>query len=250
MLLARQLSGIPVIACRNRYLAGLTASQRFAASVVVMDDGFQHLQLARTLDIVLLNARDPFGNGHTLPRGILRETPRALNRAGIIVLTKTSGVANETLHQLTQTAAGYAPRAELFTASYTPCRCRDARTGRALRLDQLCARPLLALCGIGDPDSFFQLLERSGATVARRCALPDHHRYTSDDYAQINRLAADTDAIITTEKDLVKLETDMLQEKTVISVDIAQTIEHEDRFIAQVCRLAGLTDIRSEASPH
>ena len=238
VMLARKLSGIPVIACRDRVAAGNLACERFSADIVLLDDGFQHLRLRRDLDVVLVHAADPFGNGCLLPRGVLREPLSALERAGIIVLTKTG--AEGASPRLASSIKHFNPDAPLYTASYRVASFRNARTAAIIPPERLAGARVGALCSIGDPAYFLKMLSQLGISVSDQFLYPDHHGYSNDDYADIRALAARVDNVVTTEKDIAKLDTGMLQLDNLIVMEIEQVIEPARRFIDEVIMLAGL----------
>jgi tetraacyldisaccharide 4'-kinase len=238
VMLAAKLTGIPVIACRDRVAAGKLACDMFGADSVLLDDGFQHLRLRRDLDIVLVNASDPFGNGSLLPRGILREPLSALKRAGIIVLTKAD--APESAAGLAPYLHGLASDARLFSASYRVSGFRNVRTGQPVEADELSGKRAGALCSIGDPASFIAMLVQAGMHVSATMIYPDHHAYIADDYTAIRDVAARLDTVVTTEKDIAKLDAGMLQLDNLIIMEIEQVIEPAGRFIDDVTTGAGL----------
>jgi tetraacyldisaccharide 4'-kinase len=218
--------------------AGLLACERFSAQAIILDDGFQHLRLRRDLDIVLINAADPFGNMHLLPRGILREPLIALERAGMLMVTKADaqpGAADMAglLHRLS-------PEASLFTASYKIACLRDAATRSETAPERLAGAKVAALCSIGDPEHFIRMLYRAGMIVAERLVYPDHHSYRDADYAAIRQTAARLDAVVTTEKDIAKLDTRMLQNCTLIIMEIEQHIEPAAAFLHEALCRSGL----------
>lgn len=239
VMLGRILPGVPVIACRNRVAAGRLACERFGAGLVMLDDGFQHLRLHRDVDIVLVNAADPIGNGFVLPRGTLREPLLALRRADIVLITNAALHPSGTsaVRSLLSSCTIAAP---LFTASYRVAGLWDARTGGVIEPEALSGRKVAALCGIGDPEGFLRTLEGLGAQVVERAVYPDHHRYCSDDYRRIQSLCTRADAVVTTEKDIAKLDTTVLQTGTLTVLAVEQVVDEQDRFFQTVCDRAGL----------
>ena len=238
VMLARKLSGIPVIASRDRVAAGNLACERFGADIVLLDDGFQHLRLRRDLDVVLVHAADPFGNGCLLPRGVLREPLSALARAGIIVLTKTG--AEGAAPWLAACIKNFNPEAFLYTGSYRVASFRNAHTAAIIPPERLAAARTGALCSIGDPAYFLKMLSNFGISVSDQLLYPDHHSYGNDDYAAIRALATRVDNLVTTEKDIAKLDAGMLQLNNLIVMEIEQVIEPAQRFIDDVIMLSGL----------
>lgn len=165
--------------------------------VLLLDDGFQHRHLKRDLDVVLLDATRPFGYGHLLPRGLLRERPAALRRAGAVVLARSERLDAERLETL---------RGRVH--DLTPAPVAVARTevvGPAAGLDGV---PVLACCGIGNPQAFVGTLEDLGARVVARRFLPDHGTLPADGWPGIlaRARAAGAERVAITRKDAVKHE--------------------------------------------
>lgn len=204
VLIASKLPGVPVVVGRKRYLAALNALQRFNPDTVVLDDGFQHIQLERTLDLVLVDAREPFGSGKLFPAGILREPITALKRAHAVLITRADSVSDlEPLKKIIRQNT----QARIFTSHQTPLDLMDSRTGEAKPLSTLRGSQVLAFSGIARPASFTSLLKSLGAVIAEEVIYPDHYEFTRSDLANIYTKAADKriNMIITTEKDAVRL---------------------------------------------
>ena len=204
-LLARRLLGLPVLCSPERVQAVETATGRFQSEVVILDDGFQHRFIARDLDMVMLDARNPFGNGHLFPRGILRERTAALERAQVLVLSRFDG--SPAAEQNREELAGQRFDRLIFTARHCPTRLFDAVTGEERPLSSLENLPIAAFAGIGRPEGFFQSLSHLGAKLVYSSALPDHHPLTID---LLNFFLQETAELkpelwIITEKDWVRL---------------------------------------------
>ncbi|MFZ3218181.1 MAG: tetraacyldisaccharide 4'-kinase [Candidatus Acidiferrales bacterium] len=185
----------------NRYERGREL-EKLGVDWFVLDDGFQHLQLARDVDIVLIDATDPFSGGRLLPAGHLREPRSALARADIIVITRASHApAVESAARRDSTAPIFYARPRL-DAVYS---FSEGGRGNAVPSDAL--RKLFAFCGIGNPAAFVADLHGWGLPVVGHKFFPDHHRYTEADDIEILRLAkeAGADGLICTEKDLYNL---------------------------------------------
>jgi tetraacyldisaccharide 4'-kinase len=204
VLIASKLPGMPVLVGKKRYQTALLAIQRFRPDVVVLDDGFQHIRLKRDLDIVLVDAGNPLGNGKLFPAGILREPLRALNRAHAVLITKIDSTADvkalkATIQRNTQ--------ARIFTSHQLPVDLIDYRSNDIKPLSALRGSKVLALSGIARPDSFIKLLASLGADIVDACAYPDHFDYKKKDLASIFQKAADdkVSMIVTTEKDAIRL---------------------------------------------
>jgi tetraacyldisaccharide 4'-kinase len=238
-MLARTLPGVPVVAGKDRVAAGMLAVTRFLPDMIIMDDGFQYHRLERSLDIVLINGRNPFGNGFLLPRGPLREPLSALRRAGVIMLTKTSA-AGDSRQKLAASLRRYNAHAPLFSSQAHPGRLYDAHTLRDVPWEHMAGQRIVALCSIGDPESFFEMLAGLQPAALERLAFADHHIYGQADYALIKSRAEQADYLVTTEKDIAKIEMPMLQSQKLLVLGVELTIEHEEAFLKHVQQAAGI----------
>jgi tetraacyldisaccharide 4'-kinase len=179
--------------------------------VFLLDDGFQHRRAGRDLDIVLVSAINPFGYGHVLPRGMLREPLRGLRRAGAIVITHADQVAEFEVESIERTIRGYNADAPVYRAVHAQAAIRSAGLAASAPADHspvdLRGKSWFAFCGIGDPATFLRQLERAGGRHAGHHWFGDHHRYVPEDPAALRReaAAAGADVMITTEKDWAKL---------------------------------------------
>ena len=212
-LLASTLTGVPVLVGKDRRVTGRLACERFSPDVIVLDDGLQFWQLHRDLDIVLLNAQSPFDNGWAFPRGLLREPPSHLKRAGIVVLTNATQAGTALTEAAKAQAQRLAPAAPIFTANLLPDSLRPiGEKGRGENgllitpLSWLKGKRVAALSAIGNPASFEELLTRWGANVICRFRFRDHQALTESDLqAALDKARrADCDVLLTTEKDAVK----------------------------------------------
>jgi tetraacyldisaccharide 4'-kinase len=201
VLLARRLTGVPIVVGRDRHRAGAWALPRFGPDVLLLDDGFQQRGLATDVDIVCLDARAPWGHRGLLPRGSLREPPAALRRAQFLVLT--GAAPGEVPDEIRR----HAPGAPVAWARHEPESVVDPKTGAVGALESLRGQPLLAFAGIAMPERFAATL--AGLAVAPRdfVAFPDHHPYTPWDLAALEARARAVGAVwlLTTEKDAVRL---------------------------------------------
>ena len=202
-LLAAVLPGVPVVMGTERYEAGMLAVEKFKPGVVVLDDGYQHMSLARDLNILLLDASRPFGNGFTLPAGYLREPKNAVKRADLVVLTRAEDIPGASAAAVKM----FAPSAPVITAAHRPGRLYRLDDNSTLPLATLSETPLLAVSSIAAPASFTLILQKLNAKIAGVASYPDHHRYTDRDVSKIKELMTESGAraAVTTEKDAVKL---------------------------------------------
>ncbi len=207
-LLARNLPGLLVLTGRSRLEAGAQAIESLGAEVIILDDGFQHLALERDLNLLLVRARKPWGRGYLFPRGNLREPLSALSRAGAVVVVSLFRAGATPPEELLSALARYNPNAPIFRAYLEFVHLRLLGEEQELPLDALGDTPFLALCGIARPESFFSLLRELGLSPRGELALSDHHRYSRRDLPSLREAArgAGASAIVTTQKDAVKLE--------------------------------------------
>lgn len=202
-LMARVLGDVPVITGPNRVDAGRTAIRLFRPDLLLLDDGFQHRKIRRDLDVVLLDANRPFGNGRILPGGPLREPLRGLSRADLIVLT-----GEETGNPAPPEDPRIPRDKPLFHAARKAEAFLRGRENRSYPLEHLAGKPLFVFSGIGNPESLQRLLSAIPGTALTCRIFPDHHRYTAGDVERIREEASRIPgaAFVTTEKDAVRLE--------------------------------------------
>ena len=204
-LLATNLSGrAAVISSADRIAAGREAINDFGSDCFVLDDGFQHLRLARDLNIVTIDATNPWGGGSLLPYGRLRETREGLRRADCIVITRCDQVRSlAALRDEILTFAGDRP---IFQSHMRTSRVSSLKNGPGTLSSP--AR-LAAFCAIGNPSGFFEHLRRSGYELVLERSYPDHHVFSQDEIDSLTEAAkkAGANSLITTAKDAVKLRT-------------------------------------------
>jgi tetraacyldisaccharide 4'-kinase len=208
--LAKDLLGVSaVIADRDRMSAGLWAKEHLGTDVFLLDDGFQHFRIKRDLDLVTIDAMNPFGNGRLLPQGILREPVKNLERADVVVITRADLAGD--VDPLKAKVQALAPKARIFTAqnkisNLIPLgRLFDGEPDVIPSL--LPKTRCLAFCAIGNAESFFRQLMAAGYELAGTHRFHDHHKYTERSISKLNELARKwkADILLTTVKDAVKL---------------------------------------------
>jgi tetraacyldisaccharide 4'-kinase len=199
--------GVPILVSPDRVGAAAQAVTFFNSQVVILDDGFQHRRLRRDLDVVLVDALDPFGGRRLLPLGRLREPLRALRRADLIMLTHVDLAPESSLAALREEIHRLNPRAPLLEAVHRPDFLLEVKSESKHRFDHLKDRPAATLAGIAAPQQFEACLERNGVAIAQRWRYPDHHRYTRRELASMNHLLRGL-PLVTTFKDLVRFPSD------------------------------------------
>lgn len=195
-LILRRAPGALVVKSAKRAAGARLAIAQYGCDTLILDDGFQHVALERDENILLIDAANPFGNGYLLPRGILREPLRAMRRATAIILTRCDQCAD--LDALVRRVRALHPDAPIRLTRHTPDGFYRAADGAPLTIEDLRQTPAHAVCGIGNPESFFRTLESMGISIASRNAFPDH--------ADIPALSLPDDGwVIVTEKDAMRL---------------------------------------------
>jgi tetraacyldisaccharide 4'-kinase len=191
----------------NRVKSAQAACATHRAQVLILDDGFQHRRLARDLDIVLIDALDPWGAGYLLPRGLLREPKSALKRADLIVLTRADHCEPGTKERILSEIRRASHSRPLIEASFEPVGLTNA-SGAMTQVESI-AGSVVAFCGIGNPEGFRKTLRGAGmeSRLVEFRTFPDHHHYTTTDLDDLARWARNlgADTLITTQKDLVKI---------------------------------------------
>ena len=206
-LLARTLPGVPIAVGRDRIRTGRLLYQECRPDVIVMDDGMQHWRLHRDMDIALVNACDPFDNGWTFPRGMLREPKGHLRRAGMILLTNARRAGDGQLARVRRDVSRLAPGRPIFVGDLSPIALLDLDGRESAEIEWLDGRRISALSALGNPTSFESMLGEQGAILAATFRFPDHHEVTRREFEQIfwKSEQARAEAVITTEKDAVKI---------------------------------------------
>jgi len=228
-LLAGNLLGTAaVIANPNRVAAGEWAIKNLQTDCFVLDDGFQHLPLARNLDLVIIDATNPWGGG-LLPYGSLREPPSGLSRADCIVITRADQVTNlSTIREAVERSVGAVP---IFSSRMVTTEIRTL-DGKHIDIETLRAQRPGAFCGVGNPKSFFDHLSREGLAPTFSRKFGDHHKYTQPEVdALVNEARSHgAEVLITTAKDAIKLSR-FRWEIPIYALEIQISIEEENRFI-------------------
>jgi tetraacyldisaccharide 4'-kinase len=210
----------------DRVASGRSA-EREGFDWFLLDDGFQHLRLARDLDIVLVDATNPFGGGRVLPSGRLREPKSALRRADIIVITRSTHTP------ALEAAIRRDSSASIFFASIRlDAISQPAITRQDLPVAEWRTRRFFAFCGIGNPAAFFDDLREWNITPVGTAKFPDHHRYSESDVARLQADAkrAGADALLCTEKDILNYGEARPEGLPVFFARASLAMQNEDAF--------------------
>lgn len=234
-LLARTLPGIPVAVGRDRIRSGRLLWETSHPDVIVMDDGMQHWRLYRDLDIVLLNACEPFDNGWNIPRGMLREPKGHIRRAGVIMLTNTRRAGDEATAAAREQVAKLAPGRPIFVGDLSPVGLLDLSGDESADLQWLNGRRVGAVSALGNPASFESMLGELGAVLATKFRFRDHQQIKTRDLERIvwKSEQAGAQAVVTTEKDAVKIRIRKLSLPLYV-LRVAMLVSDEAAFISSI----------------
>jgi len=203
-LMATKLNGIPIIVNSDRVEAGRWAIQNTQAEILILDDGFQNKSLKKNLEIVIIDATNPFGNFKLLPAGILREPIKNLKRADLVILNKIdqSSSIDKLCSYLNDVS-----KTPVIESRYQESHFVDVFSEEILPIEKIRGRRILAFCGIANPDSFVETLKQSQILVVGTKFFPDHYLYKQKDLLELieEGLNQKIDFLVTTEKDKVRL---------------------------------------------
>ena len=246
--LAEKLPGVPHVLDRDRVAGARSLVDAFRCQLVILDDGFQHRRLARDLDVVLVDALEPFGFGRVFPRGTLREPLAGWRRADVLMLTRSELVAPDERRAIRDAALGHAPRAIWVESNYTPRALRQT-DGQEIALAAYAGQRVAAFCGIGNPAGFRHALAGCDYHPLEVRQFSDHFAYPRP---EVDELAAwaqrlDVAALICTHKDLVKLAERRTSPRPLVA--LASRLEIVSGLSELEDRLNPLAD-RAKLSPH
>jgi tetraacyldisaccharide 4'-kinase len=228
-LLARMLPSVPIVLCADRFRGGQAAEECFQVDAHILDDGFQHLALARDLDLVALDATQPISNWRLLPAGRQREPLSALRRAQIVVITRSDSADSTPLEALVRKAS---PKTKVFRSQTVLRDWVDAWSGESIPHSKIHGQKVAAFCGIGNPDAFFADLLRWGFNLVGQSAFADHHLYTEAEIQQLTAAARKNGAtaLLTTQKDAVKFSRKWTPQLPILACEIESQIQDAGDF--------------------
>ena len=212
MELHARLPDVPHIQDADRVAAARIAVQELDSQLILMDDGFQHRRLHRDLDIVVVDATCPFGFGHMLPRGLLREPTVGLQRADLVILSRCGSAAEQTLSDIEASITSIKPSLPVIRSEHAPEALLE-HPDQQLPIESIRGARVAVISAIGNPDAFTETVRRCGATIIDSRHLPDHARYDPNTVAELRSWIESldqVDRVVCTHKDLVKLQTDRL----------------------------------------
>lgn len=223
--LAEKLPGVAHIQNPDRVAAAQQAIAEHRATVIVLDDGFQHRRLGRDLDIVLVDALEPFGFGHVFPRGTLREPLAGLGRAGVVILTRADMLDETQRQEIRSRIMQHCPSAIWAEVAHAPRELIN-HAGERQPLETLCGLRLAAFCGIGNPAGFRHTLSVCDFEADAFREFPDHYDFTTSDVRDLEVWAGqhNADAVVCTHKDLVKVGVNDLAGRPLWAVSIGMQV--------------------------
>ncbi len=240
--LAARLPRVPHLQNADRVAAARAAVAEQARQVLILDDAFQHRRIGRDLDIVLLDALEPFGYGHLLPRGLLREPIESLARADVVGLSRSDAVSEERRREIRDCVRQHAPRAAWLELEHRPQRLVST-SGAIVEFRELVGQRVAAFCGIGNPAGFRHTLAACGLDVADLLELPDHCAYNAGEMLRIEQWIRSLDVtdVVCTRKDLVKIPRGEMAGKRLLAVDVRLEItegrETLEMLLVELARL-------------
>ena len=261
-LYRNNLSGVDVVRGKDRCKAGRKAIRKFGADTIILDDGFQHWRLGRDIDIITINANNPFGNGFLFPRGILREGLNALKRADVFFITKADlprlcaqgrglslnpKLTNNRLEVLKKRLEKINPRALIVESKHSPAhltllnsRHREQDRNGVAGVEELKGKRVALISGIADPEGFKTTVKKLDANVALEFVFPDHYAYRREDILNvINRCRREGIGIaITTQKDSVRFPQVFSDEIKILVLRVKmEIVKGEDDFFHRLDRV-------------
>lgn len=237
LLLEENLPDVPHLQGAKRAELAKIAFEELESEVLILDDGMQHRQLARDIEIVLVDATDPFGGGWLLPGGLLREPTSSLRRANVIIITRIDAVAREVVTQIQSRLKRIAPQTPIITTKFVPT--QFLREGEpAIPVAELRGKRVVSFCGIGNPNSFEKMIESLGANVAERRTFPDHYAYERKDVVDLAAWIRQSapDVVVTTQKDAVKLRLSSIGDVPLWALRIETVIEQGESILDRLLR--------------
>jgi len=220
-----RLFGLTVAVSNPRYKGALEAIKNNPVDVFILDDGFQHRQLARDVDIVLLGSDS---TGWVLPSGPFREPRRAIDRADLLLITGAKDKWGPVVSKAKQRIVFHGGLEPVALVGF------ESRRWKEYPLSLLAGRKIVAVTGIGNSEPFYRIIHDWEGEIVDVLEFADHHRYSSQDWQQINRAARNADLIITSEKDILKLIRFPFGREKLLALRVAMAVENGDRLIQAI----------------
>jgi len=231
IMMSRHIKNTSIHVGPNRHKNGMNALATHPVDVFLMDDGFQHINLKRNLDIVVVDGAEDLKSLQPLPAGPLREPVEAIKRADIVVINHCSETGEHIVDM--DWLKKMCPTAPIITSRYKVSGVVDCVTGEKISIEDIKHRPLFAFCGIAKPHKFINKLAESGLNVVGQRYFGDHHRFTGREIRNVLNQAveAGAESLIVTEKDSVRIRSGKIKGLSVYYLAIElEILEGEERM--------------------
>jgi len=222
LTLRENLRDVPVLVDKDRVASGEKAISDYGVDCLILDDGFQHLKLRRDLDIVIIDSLNPFGGENLIPRGTLREPLRNLGRADLFVISHCNQSDEQTIKSIYTRLNQINPHAPVCESAHRPIFIENITDGSTLEPEWLKGKMIYGLSAIGNPESFALTLKELEADLIRHRVFSDHHVYTKEEIDDVISEARSlgADAIVVTQKDIVKIRKMNIKDANILSLKI------------------------------
>ena len=222
LTLIENLRDVPVLAGRDRVKSGEKAINDFGVDCVVLDDGFQHLRLKRDLDVVVIDALNPFGGENLIPRGSLREPLQNLERADLFIISHCDQGNQQTIRSIYKKLDQINHSAPICESIHSPVHFDNIADGSILELEWLKGKRVYALSAIGNPESFSNTLKGLGVDLITHKVFQDHHVYTEEEIEDVvsDAQSLGADAVVVTQKDIVKIRKMNIKDANILTLRI------------------------------
>lgn len=195
LMLARQLTEATVIVDRAREFSGFLAKEMYGAEILILDDGMQYRPLEKDLEIVVMHADDLFGKDHFLPRGYLRDSPKRLKTAHLIIV---NGIQNREQYEIIDERLSHLSSAPVVAMNQS-----------VINSVEVASKKIATFCAVAHPKRFYDTLKNLGCDIIDKEEKPDHIAFTKEEIVRLCNRASSAQVIVCTEKDFVKLPTDL-----------------------------------------
>lgn len=203
-------------------------------SLFILDDAFQHQKIHRDINILIVNASQPFGYNYCLPRGFLRESLTAMNRATLVILSHADEIVHSEKEKLKNKILSLIDKNVPIIEAFHDPDYLVTPTGKSIDFQQFKALGLKKtgiLCGIAHPDAFITTLKKCQITPSSMFVYPDHHPYSSDDFKKLGEENQTFDCLITTEKDIVKIPLDTIKDLNIFTLVMKIKLSDSNKII-------------------
>jgi tetraacyldisaccharide 4'-kinase len=222
LILMENLQDVPVLAGKDRVKNGERAIRDYDVDCLILDDGFQHFKIRRDLDIVVIDSLNPFGGENLIPRGSLREPLKNLVRADLFIISHCNQSNEQTIESIYEKLKHVNSHAPVCESIHRPVQIENITDGSILEPEWLMGKRVYGLSAIGNPESFAYTLKELEADLIKHRKFHDHHNYTRDEINDVvsEAITLGADAIVVTQKDIVKIRNMDIKDFNILSLKI------------------------------